>query len=288
MPFQSSPLSLENLTLITLIHRPYMHPQILVRRSAARLARSTAARVRPICSYGLPQRGYLGQWFEEPHEHAPQRSWPRLVLLVQFLHVIGTHVATWLVSSCLQDIKVLLGAIVVKSPGCKLARNALALLDQSFTLYEEGSALCRPPATVVCTNIHFSPWGPSLSLMYNIVHSQCCKGFVIAPIIHFPRFAPTSMGVLRYRFRSHAPMISTTSRHLVAQEVASSISHLRAALEKARRRPSTRVRRPYQAIFQQIQHTRSALRTLRRLCRATLPSPTRAADPLRYTSQTAR
>ena len=54
-----------------------------------------------------------------------------------------------LVNPCLQDIKVLLGAIVVKSPGCKLARNALALLDQSFTLYEEGSALCRPPATVV-------------------------------------------------------------------------------------------------------------------------------------------
>lgn len=147
---------------MTSMHRPYIYPQILVRRSAARLARSTTARVRSIRSYGLPQRECLNQWLEEPHEHAPQRSWPRLVLLVQYLHAVGTHVAAWLVDACLQDIKVLLGAIVVKSPGCKLARNALALLDQSFTLYEEGSALCRPPATVVCTNMHFSPGRPSL------------------------------------------------------------------------------------------------------------------------------
>ena len=45
--------------------------------------------------------------------------------------------------------KVLLGAIVVKCPGCKLARPALALLEESFTLYVEGSRQCRPPATVV-------------------------------------------------------------------------------------------------------------------------------------------
>ena len=47
------------------------------------------------------------------------------------------------------DVKVLLGAIVVKCPGCKLARPALALLNESFTIYEEGSRLCRPPATLV-------------------------------------------------------------------------------------------------------------------------------------------
>ncbi|KAH9995576.1 hypothetical protein BJV77DRAFT_991058 [Russula vinacea] len=41
------------------------------------------------------------------------------------------------------------GAIVVKCPGCKLARPALALLNESFTIYEEGSRLCRPPATLV-------------------------------------------------------------------------------------------------------------------------------------------
>jgi hypothetical protein len=49
------------------------------------------------------------------------------------------------------SIKVLLGAIVVKCPGCKLARPALTLFEESFTVYEEGSRLCRPPATVVCT-----------------------------------------------------------------------------------------------------------------------------------------
>ena len=45
--------------------------------------------------------------------------------------------------------QILLGAIVIKSPGCKLARNALTLLDQSVAVYEEGSGPCRPAATVV-------------------------------------------------------------------------------------------------------------------------------------------
>lgn len=47
------------------------------------------------------------------------------------------------------SIKVLLGAIVVKCPSCKLARPALTLLEESFTVYEQGSRQCRPPATVV-------------------------------------------------------------------------------------------------------------------------------------------
>ena len=47
------------------------------------------------------------------------------------------------------DVKVLLGAIVVKCPGCKLAGPALDLLNESFMVYEEGSKLCRPPATLV-------------------------------------------------------------------------------------------------------------------------------------------
>lgn len=46
---------------------------------------------------------------------------------------------------------------MVKSPGCKLARNALALLDQSLAVYEEGSRLCRPPATVVRTRFIIHP-----------------------------------------------------------------------------------------------------------------------------------
>jgi hypothetical protein len=52
---------------------------------------------------------------------------------------------------------------VVKSPGCKLARNALALLDQSVEVYGEGSKLCRPAATVVRTGP--LAWGVSPALM---------------------------------------------------------------------------------------------------------------------------
>lgn len=54
----------------------------------------------------------------------------------------------WFFWSCFYTSSILLGAIVVKCPGCKLARPALTLLEESFTVYEEGSRLCRPPATV--------------------------------------------------------------------------------------------------------------------------------------------
>ena len=52
-------------------------------------------------------------------------------------------------STSSSDTQILLGAIVIKSPGCKLARSALALLDQSMAVYDEGSRACCPPATVV-------------------------------------------------------------------------------------------------------------------------------------------
>jgi hypothetical protein len=42
-----------------------------------------------------------------------------------------------------------LGALVVDSPRCSLASNALQELDQAMTLYEQGSRPCRPPATMV-------------------------------------------------------------------------------------------------------------------------------------------
>ncbi|KAI0285848.1 fungal-specific transcription factor domain-containing protein, partial [Russula aff. rugulosa BPL654] len=54
----------------------------------------------------------------------------------------------WFFWSCFYTSSILLGAIVVKCPGCKLARPALTLLEESFTVYEQGSRLCRPPATV--------------------------------------------------------------------------------------------------------------------------------------------
>ncbi|KAH9967272.1 fungal-specific transcription factor domain-containing protein [Russula dissimulans] len=58
----------------------------------------------------------------------------------------------WFFWSSFYTSSVLLGAIVVKSPGCKLARGALSLLDQSVVVYEEGSRLCRPPATMPMLN----------------------------------------------------------------------------------------------------------------------------------------
>jgi hypothetical protein len=78
--------------ITTSMHRPNIRPQILVRRSTAGLGRPTTAQVRPIRSYSLSQRECLGQWLEKPYERAPQGGRPRLVLLVQFLHVVGTHV----------------------------------------------------------------------------------------------------------------------------------------------------------------------------------------------------
>ncbi|KAI0305891.1 fungal-specific transcription factor domain-containing protein [Multifurca ochricompacta] len=54
----------------------------------------------------------------------------------------------WFFWSSFYTSSILLGAIVVKSPGSKLARSALTLLDQSLAVYEEGSRLCRPAATM--------------------------------------------------------------------------------------------------------------------------------------------
>ncbi|KAF8269849.1 hypothetical protein EI94DRAFT_1573121, partial [Lactarius quietus] len=60
----------------------------------------------------------------------------------------GVAGRVWFFWSSFYTSSILLGAIVIKSPGCKLARNALTLLDQSVAVYEEGSGPCRPPATV--------------------------------------------------------------------------------------------------------------------------------------------
>ncbi|KAI0320858.1 fungal-specific transcription factor domain-containing protein [Amylostereum chailletii] len=54
----------------------------------------------------------------------------------------------WFFWSGIYSSCVVLGAIVVESPGCKLVQSALAELDQACAFYEEGSARCRPPATL--------------------------------------------------------------------------------------------------------------------------------------------
>jgi hypothetical protein len=45
--------------------------------------------------------------------------------------------------------QVVLAALVVESPGCSLAKDALQALEAALPLYEEGSRNCRPPATLV-------------------------------------------------------------------------------------------------------------------------------------------
>ncbi|KAI9511610.1 fungal-specific transcription factor domain-containing protein [Russula earlei] len=74
------------------------------------------------------------------------------ILINGLRRLAGTHPKlagrVWFFWSSLYTSSVLLGAIVVKSPGCKLAHSALSLLDQSLTVYEEGSRLSRPPATM--------------------------------------------------------------------------------------------------------------------------------------------
>lgn len=52
------------------IYRPFIHPQVLVRRGVTRLVRSTPARVWSICSCDLSQRQYLDQWHEKSHRRA--------------------------------------------------------------------------------------------------------------------------------------------------------------------------------------------------------------------------
>ena len=45
--------------------------------------------------------------------------------------------------------QVVLAALVVESPSCSLAKDALRALEAALPLYEEGTKNCRPPATLV-------------------------------------------------------------------------------------------------------------------------------------------
>ncbi|KAL0953596.1 hypothetical protein HGRIS_004804 [Hohenbuehelia grisea] len=57
---------------------------------------------------------------------------------------------SWYFWSAIFSSCVVLGALVIDSPGCTLAREALQQLEEAIILYEEGSKTVRPPATLNC------------------------------------------------------------------------------------------------------------------------------------------
>ncbi|KAG1741151.1 hypothetical protein EDB19DRAFT_739063 [Suillus lakei] len=89
------------------------------------------------------------------HKYAPSvlavyRSACRLISSLKGLYRVHSQPTdrTWFFWSAIFSACIVLGAIVVDSPQCTLASNALQELDQGMMLYEEGSLPCRPPATI--------------------------------------------------------------------------------------------------------------------------------------------
>ncbi|KAI0048107.1 hypothetical protein FA95DRAFT_1518037 [Auriscalpium vulgare] len=105
-------------------------------------------------------RSYFAQALresEEPLQHkysqsvmAAYRSALVLIASLKNLNTVHPKLSSrvWYFWSGFYTSCVLLGAIVIESPGSKLARNALAELNVARPIYEEGSELCRPPATM--------------------------------------------------------------------------------------------------------------------------------------------
>lgn len=90
------------------------------------------------------------------HKYAPSvlavyRSACRLISSLNGLYRVHSQPTdrTWFFWSAIFSACIVLGAIVVDSPQCTLASNALQELDQGMILYEEGSLPCRPPATML-------------------------------------------------------------------------------------------------------------------------------------------
>ncbi|KAG1876498.1 hypothetical protein DFJ58DRAFT_178328 [Suillus subalutaceus] len=89
------------------------------------------------------------------HKYAPSvlavyRSACRLISSLNGLYRVHSQPTdrTWFFWSAIFSACIVLGAIVVDSPQCTLASDALQELEKGIVLYEEGSSPCRPPATV--------------------------------------------------------------------------------------------------------------------------------------------
>lgn len=72
-----------------------------------------------------------------------------MVLLVEHLRCLRKSISSPFANASYIGEQIALGDLVVDSPRCTLASNALQELDQAMMLYEQGSHLCRPPGTMV-------------------------------------------------------------------------------------------------------------------------------------------
>ncbi|TFK32802.1 fungal-specific transcription factor domain-containing protein [Crucibulum laeve] len=89
------------------------------------------------------------------HKYAPSvlatyRSACRLISSLRGLYPIHPRISShsWYFWSGIFSSCIVLGALVVESPGCTLARDALRELESTLPFYEEGSRPCRAPTTV--------------------------------------------------------------------------------------------------------------------------------------------
>ncbi|KDQ61553.1 hypothetical protein JAAARDRAFT_704939 [Jaapia argillacea MUCL 33604] len=90
------------------------------------------------------------------HKYAPSvlatyRSACRLITSLRGLYPIHPSLTSriWFFWSGIFSACIVLGALVVECPGCTLASNALQELNHTYSFYEEGSRLCRTPATMI-------------------------------------------------------------------------------------------------------------------------------------------
>ncbi|KAG5641982.1 hypothetical protein DXG03_003835 [Asterophora parasitica] len=72
-----------------------------------------------------------------------------LVFLVGNILFNCTTISSSWRSHCLIARKVVLGALVVESPGCGLAKKAMREMTTALPFFEEGSKTCRPPSIYV-------------------------------------------------------------------------------------------------------------------------------------------
>ncbi|PFH46879.1 hypothetical protein AMATHDRAFT_68883 [Amanita thiersii Skay4041] len=86
------------------------------------------------------------------HKFAPSvlatfRSACRLISGLRGLYGLHPQVTSqcWFFWSGIYSSCIVLGALVVESPACTLARDAMQELNQALPFYEEGSQACRPP-----------------------------------------------------------------------------------------------------------------------------------------------
>ncbi|KIK09061.1 hypothetical protein K443DRAFT_672096 [Laccaria amethystina LaAM-08-1] len=89
------------------------------------------------------------------HKYAPSvlatyRSACRLISSLKGLYPIHPRISSycWYFWSGIFSACIVLGALVVESPGCTLAGDALRELEATVSFYEEGSRPCRAPATM--------------------------------------------------------------------------------------------------------------------------------------------